>query len=533
MRHFWMRWTSVLLAAVVVAPMLVACGPQSPQGQSTKSLSLTIALAGDADFIDPHLSTSIGFVPIENAYESLVYTDRDKTSLAPMLAESWTVAPDGLRYTFKIRQGVKFQDGAELDANAVKTSFERLQKINKGPAFVLAGVESMSVPEKHTFDVTLKPGGAPFLQGLVRVQIVSPKAIAEKAVGDDLAQDYLNRMSAGTGPYQVTEWQRSQKIVLKRFEGYWRGWKDPNAFTDVTMLVVPEPTTQQQMLQKGEVDMAFNLPTDAPRTLANTPDLQVVTAPGLRVLYFLLNYSAPPTNDVRVRQALNYAFDSESFSKATGTYDPPVGPVPLLFLNGKPNFPYKFDIEKAKALLRDAGYSETKKVKLIADVLINNPDQQRASEILQAGLQKTGLVDIELRPGDFNATRSYNVGWQKTKDPATARHLFGLFTPPRMPDPYAYLWYVFHTAAGGGFANNVMSYFNPKFDALIDDASRQLDAGKRQATYLQATQLIIDDAAAVFIGTQTKNYVLRKDVKGFFIHPTWYPHVLVYSLSRG
>lgn len=528
-----LRWSGVLAVVVIVLPLLAACAPQAQTPTTPVNRTLNMALAGDADFIDPHLSTSIGFVPIENAYESLVYTDRDTTKLVPQLAESWTASPDGLRFTFKIRQGVKFQDGAELDAEAVKTSFERLKAINKGPAYVLASVDTITVTEKYSIDVTLRPGGAPFLQGLVRVQIVSPKAIKEREINGDRAQDYLNKASAGTGPYQITEWLRGQKIVLKRFDGYWGGWKNANSFTDVNMLVVPEASSQQQMLVKGELDLAFGLPTDAPRTLAGNPDLQVVTAPGLRVLYFLLNYSAPPTNDVRVRQAINYAFDFDSFSKATGTYDAPVGPVPLLFLSGKPTFPYKYDVAKATALLREAGYSESKKAKLIADIANVLPDQQKAAEILQAGLQKTGLAELEIRPGDFNAIRSYNMGWQKTKDPATARHLFGLYTPPRMPDPYAYLWYIFHTKAGNGFANNIMAYFNPRFDALIDQATTEQSSERRGQLYLQATQMIIDDAAALFIGTQTKNYVLRKNIKGFFVHPTWYPQVLVYYLSRG
>jgi peptide/nickel transport system substrate-binding protein len=231
---------------------------------------------------------------------------------------------------------------------------------------------------------------------------------------------------------------------------------------------------------------------------------------------------------------MNYAFDFDSFSKATGgTYDPPVGPVPLLFLTGKPNFPYTYDIAKATELLRAAGYSETKQAKMIADFANVLPDEQKAAEILEAGLQKTGLADIEIRPGDFDAIRSYNMGWQKTKDPATAHHLFGLYTPPRMPDPYAYLWYVFDTQAGNNFANNIMAYFNPQFDSLIDQASAEQNTEKRGQLYLQATQTLIDDAAAVYMGTQTKNYVLRKDIMGFFVHPTWYPHVLVYYLSRG
>src|SRR5688572_17318282 len=118
-----LRWPSLLGTLVIVVPLLAACAPQT---STVINRTLNMGLAGDADFIDPHVSTSIGFVPIENAYESLVYTDRDSTKLAPQLAESWTASTDGLLFTFKIRQGVKFQDGAELDGEAVKASFERL-----------------------------------------------------------------------------------------------------------------------------------------------------------------------------------------------------------------------------------------------------------------------------------------------------------------------------------------------------------------------------------------------------------------------
>src|SRR5688572_5525918 len=143
-----LSWSRLLAVVVVILPLLAGCAPQAPQSQTSMSRTLNVGLFGDADFIDPHLANSLGFVPIENSYESLVYTDRDTTNLAPQLAESWTASPDGLRFTFKIRQGVKFQDGADLDAEAVRTSMERLRTINKGPAFVLTSVNAITVTDK-------------------------------------------------------------------------------------------------------------------------------------------------------------------------------------------------------------------------------------------------------------------------------------------------------------------------------------------------------------------------------------------------
>lgn len=544
MRRLFPRPVIVTVAMLTLTALLGACGQKSapPQsnGAQTDSKSsqkqvLNVALFGEPDFIDPHVYTSVGFVPVENAYESLVYTEKDTTKLVGQLAESWTTSQDGLTFTFKIRQGVIFHDGATLDAEAVKTSFERVKKLNKGSAWVLSHLESMTVKDPATLEFKIKPGGPPFLGGLANVRIVSPKALKEQEKNGDLAQDFFNRQSAGTGPYKIISWERSQKVVLQKFDEYWGGWKTPGHFTDVNMLIIPEASTQRLMLEKGEIDIAMKFPAESLPDLEKNNDLQVVKAQGLRVFYLRLQNAAPPTNDVRVRQAINYAFDGDAFRKAMeGTYDPPTGPVPDVFLDGwKPNYPYKYDLAKAKELLTAAGYSETKKAKLVADILAATPDHKKAAEILQGGLAATGMADVDIREQEWAVMLKYNIDWQKEKPAEKAHHLFALFTPPRIPDAYSYLWYTYASKASGSFARNVMNYNNANVDKILEEAAMTTDAKKQIDLYRQATQVIVDEAPDLFVGTQTKVYVLRKNIKGFFAHPTWYPAVQIYYLSRG
>jgi peptide/nickel transport system substrate-binding protein len=522
------------LAVTVVVALSLASVPQQSGAQTDRARTLNVALFGEPDFIDPHLSTSVGFVPIDNAYEALVSTDRDKPVIVPQLAESYTVSPDGRTFTFRIRRGVKFHDGGVLDAEAVRASFERIRRLNKGPVWALSHLESLEVTGPYTVVMKIRPGGPPFLEALSLIRIVSPKTIKERDSGGDLAQDFLNRISAGTGPYRILSWQRGERLLLRAFEDYWGGWPHPSRFDTVNMLVVPEAATQRMMLEKGEIDIAMKFLPEAIPRLEKNPDLQVIRAPGLRVLYLRLNNAAPPTNDVRVRRAINYAFDFASYQKAMeNTYEPPVGPVPPLFLgNWKPNYPYKYDVAKAKELLAAAGYTEARKARLLADILIATPDQRKAAEILQAGLRATGLADVEIQENEWPVMLRYHTEWQKSKDPATARHLFGLFTPPRVPDAYAYLWYTYHSKAIGPFARNVMNYSNPKVDDLIDRATTTIDPRQKITLYRQAAQIIVDDAADLFIGVQSRVYLMRKNVKGFLVHPLWYPTVMLYHMSR-
>jgi peptide/nickel transport system substrate-binding protein len=288
------------------------------------------------------------------------------------------------------------------------------------------------------------------------------------------------------------------------------------------------------MLEKGDLDLAMNFPAQSLPSLAKNPAIQIVKAPGLRILYLRIQNAAPPTSDPRVRQAMNYAFDAASFQKTVeGTYDPPVGPVPAAFLGGwSPKYPYHYNVAKAKALLQAAGFTEGRRARLIADILVDDAGQKQAAVILQAGLRATGLADLDIHEDEWPVMLKYNVDWQQRRDPGAAHQLFGLYTPPRVADAYAYLWYTYDSKAIGAFARNVMNYRNPKVDGLIEGAALESDARQRIAMYRQAAQIIVDDAADLFVGTQQKIYALRKDIRGFYPHPLWFPTVTAYAMAR-
>ena len=174
--------SALISRLLALAVLLCLAAPPVAGAQDARSSTFNVALFGEPDFLDPHVATSVGFVPIDNAYESLVYTERDTTKLVPQLGESWTVSPDGRVFTFKIRQGVKFHDGATLDAEAVRVSYDRLRQLNKGPAWVLRHVQSVEVKDPSTVEIRTVPGGPPFPESFSLIRIVSPKTVTEKAV---------------------------------------------------------------------------------------------------------------------------------------------------------------------------------------------------------------------------------------------------------------------------------------------------------------------------------------------------------------
>ncbi|HEX7022231.1 MAG TPA: ABC transporter substrate-binding protein, partial [Trueperaceae bacterium] len=150
---------------------------------------------------------------IEAVYESLVEWDPKQEKLVPMLATAWKVTPDGLSYTFEIRQGVKFHDGSTLTARDVKVSLDRIREIGLGNSYLLGPVKSVTAIDDYTVEVTLSEPYAPFLAGLPLAYIVSSTAIAKHDQGD-LSRDWLSMNEAGTGPYVLASWDLNQQFTL-------------------------------------------------------------------------------------------------------------------------------------------------------------------------------------------------------------------------------------------------------------------------------------------------------------------------------
>lgn len=493
---------------------------------------VNVGIIWDPITFDPHVASSSELVIIDNMYEPLVYYRDDTTEIIPWLAEKWEVSDDATQYTFTLRPNVRFHDGSILDAETVKTNVDRIIALKTGPYWVLENLVSVEVLDARTVSFTFEPGGPPVLPSLPLIRIASAKAITENA-GEDNAQAYLAQNVAGTGPYSLGAFQRGDRIVLRYFPEYWQGWSE-GQFTQANLLIIPEASTQSLMVERGDLDIAFRVPTENLPALEANPDTRVVSAEGRNVLYLRLNTAAGPTTDVKVRQALAYAFDYEGYIAAmAGSYEPQDRIVPPGLMEGfDVNWPYSYDLNRAAELLGEAGYTEGNPLRITVDVLSGFQDQIIAAQLLEYGAEQTGLADVEIRLNEWAAMFRDLVAWGESRDPGQVRNVFGLWTGARIADPYAYLWYMYHTDAEGGQGRNLVYYEQDEVDGLVEAGALASTREDQLAAYAEAEQTIIDDAVDIVAGVQTSIYVIRESLQGFFVHPGWYPAVQVYRLSR-
>lgn len=487
------------------------------------------ALAGDRNTLnvgfyiepttfDPHIATSTDVYVIWNMYEPLVGLQRDTVKLEPRLATAWEISADQKTYTFKLRRGVKFHDGTVFTAHAVKTSLERLQHFKRGASWLLQSLEEIKVVDDHTVQVILSKPDIAFQRGLPFIYIVSPAAVKkyEEAPGDFAPKWFIDK-SAGTGPYKIESWARGDKLVMTKFDDYWKGWNKPHV-TKVVFHAVLEAATQRLMVEKGDLDIPLVYTADDVDAYKKNPSVIVDVKPGTELMYVRLHYQAGPTKDKRVRQALSYAFDWKTYDVVMrGQVSPSDGPLPAELLDGwKPTGMIRdYDIDRAKKLLADAGYPKGFKL----SYLYNKGDEEKRiiGEVWRAGLQKLG-VELDIKVMTWPTLVERLSGWGDTKDAAVAEGSYGQYTNARIPDGYAFLYFMYHSEASKGAGRNFTFYANPKVDDLIQTAVAATPAARIKA-YRTAAQLIVDDAPDIFVNKIPDISLRRSVVQGYYHDP--------------
>jgi len=426
------------------------------------------------------------------AYEPLVrnrFGTLDERHLEGVLATSWDISSDGLRYTFHLRPGVKFHDGSQLDAESVKVSIERMKTINLGNAYVLSAVQEVNAVSPLTVQITLSEPYAPFIQALTLVYIVSSTAVKEHQVNGDLAQGWFRDHEAGSGPYRLDSWQLGQQMQLSAFPDYWRGWSGNHAKTLILRLVA-EPATQRLLVQSGEVDWADSITTDDIIALRQDKAVREQRSPGLAVFYLMMNTKKPPLADVRVRQALVAAFPYDQMLKGVlhGLMSPANGYLAPGFPEHDHGAPAQFDLARARQLLGDAGYS--KGGFTLTLVYFNPLDYESlGSQLFADQLQNLGIT-LKLQ----------GLPWasllQRKSDPDIAQEpdlVFYNVTPGfGSPDSILYPTFYSKSTHWGHF-----NYANPKVDAMLDQARRTLNASQRTALYVQIQRQLRADTPGI------------------------------------
>lgn len=492
-------------------------------GATPKVFTMALDYSAFAD-MDPSNSATTEVFILSNVYETLLRYNPpgSKDRFSPVLATKWESSNGGKTWTFHLRQGVKFHDGTPFNAQAVKFSVERTKKQNGQVAYIWGPVKEIKAVDDATvvFELSYPAALDLIASSGFFAWIMSP------SVADKDGAWFNSGHEAGTGPYTIEKFKQGEPVILSRFDGYWGGWTD-GQITKMVLESVPDIPVRQQKMESHETDWANNLPYENLSQFDASKGLRVATGVSYRNLFAELNTRKPPLNDVRVRRALLYSFPYDTFIKKVfaGYAKRATGPIP----EGMPGYapdvnPYTFDLEKARALLKEAGQQAGFELNFTGN---SEFTLHRAMvDLWQPELAKLNIkLNAKLLPWDAQ--------WASTKtDPNKAQDLFGATWIPTYITPYDALFNLFHSEEQTAF--NWAYYRNPQYDALIDKANEMLGSDPKNAEgmFRDAQKMLMDDAVVLMACDLGAAYVVSSDISGYTPNPAYDAIVFAYDLRR-
>jgi peptide/nickel transport system substrate-binding protein len=450
----------------------------------------------DYDTVDPHAAFDVGRVAVRlNLYDGLMRWQKNPAVLEPWVAESHTISPDGLTYTFKMRRGVKFHDGTEVKAQDVVYSLDRILAVGKGAASLfktMVDSGAAKATDDYTVEFKLKKPSAIFLSIVPEIHIVNAALVKKNETGGDWGQAWLSKSSAGSGAYKLTQFDPAVGFVAERFPDHFKGW-GAKWLDEIEFRAVKDTNTRVLGLLRDDFQgIGGYLQTDQLDRIKKNGNAQVLEAESMRVMMAQFNMTRSPINDVHVRRAISYAFDYDGFNKDIlgGLVERNPTPLPnTIWGVPKDVKGYSFDIDKAKAEFAKAGAKVDKPLELA--FLTGFQQSEQAAQLLQNGLTKAGV-------------QSKVVGYpwptivDKFKDPNTTPDVSIYWISTYYADPHNWVGEMFSSSTAGTF-KNAAHYKNPKVDALLDKALSLTDQAERSKLYEEATRIVVDEAAGLWI----------------------------------
>jgi peptide/nickel transport system substrate-binding protein len=504
----------LLLGAVVATAAYSRAAGGS--GAAADATTLNYGQVFDVSTMDPAAAfDNISWRVTRNVYDTLVYDKLGTSSVQPGLAKSWKITKNNTVFTFSLRPS-KFTDGNPVDANAVKYSFERTIKINKGPATFIRGIKSIRVLNPSTIQFTLKSPSIFFLQKTTKIGIVSPKAVQAHIKGNDLGETWLRYNVVGSGAYMLESFTPNQQVVIKQNPTYWRGWKGKHV-TRVVMRLLKTAGAARQLLTRGELDMAANIPLQDQLELRKSSGIRFVTAPQNALDVLTLNTSKGVLKDRRVRQAVTLAFPFDQMVNGAhhGYAKVPNGPLPSGMFGWNKSLPkYKQDIAKAKQLLAAAGHPNGG-FTLTCVILANSVDFQNEAQLLQSGLSQIG-VKLNIKQLSFPAVLAL-MDNQKTAEDIAANYL-GAYSI----DPIVYLGQLFKGSNIGRGTEQWTYLRNNELDATLNKAEVAKSPAELKRLLGKAQKIIRDEWAAIPTSEPQFTDAVSTKVQGYKFNPSDY-----------
>lgn len=528
------RRTALALMSGAAAAPLAAGFARRVLAQAAPGRTLTYGQSGGVTALDPaqggFATYPAGYEVGYCLYDRLVDFD-ENLKFVPQLAERWEIAPDLKSVRFHLRRGVKFHDGAPFNAQAVKFNVERMIDKARTPTNrpLWDPISGAEVIDEFTVVVRTKDAYSPILNSFAHGSgsQVSPTAV------EKLGEKAIAQQPVGAGPYRLDSFTPGQEVVLRAFDGYWGG---KPATERLVFKYILEASTRVAALRTGSVDVIDSVPVQLIAGLKREPNVEVMTRPGLRPMGLVINTFKPPYDDVRVRQALNYAVPVKTIAERVFFGFAKQSDSPLAF-NTQGHVAagtYEYSPDKAKALLREAGFTagadgklskggQPLKMTLLASEGLF-PGDVSIAEICARSFQQVG-IDVTItkieRGSYWDALRAERsqlnfdlaVFGFNPSNASGLYHLESLFKSNPDDAARVHVW-------------NIGRYRNPKVDELLARANTEPTTEKQTEALAEVQKIVWDEAPYVWLHVNENATAYRKGLKGVELWP------IVFTIPR-
>ena len=483
----------------------------APGESVSQDTDITAAMLVDFTTMDPMDTSDTLSGGIQRLMMDGLFGFDDDMKIIPMLATDYEANDDATEFTIHLREGIQFSDGTPWNAEAAKANFDRWGDKNLGlkrTTLLCNVLKETEIVDDYTVKVTLESPFGAFIPTLAHPAcvVMSPAVIAK-------GNEECAKNPVGTGQYTFVEWVAGEHATIALNKDWWgydadicggTALVDPDAgFKTMTFKPVSENATRVAMLQSGDAQFIWPVPTESIEALRGDSNVSVGQEEGIVVRYLMMNNQKAPFNDVRVRQAINYAINKDAYCAVVknGIATPAtsiIGPAVQYY---KGNDVYAYDIEKAKSLLAEAGYPDGFKTTLMCASTTTNLKQ---CEFIQQQLAQVG-IDVEINalesavvnqkiqdvdvPGSEAEVDMYVIGWSPSTGDADwgIRPLMAIESEP----PMSY---------------NICYYENEEVDQLLKDALATADDSKRAEAYAKAQDIIWEESPLVCLANDANTW---------------------------
>lgn len=493
-----MKKTTIKLLAsmLIIMIMLTGCGKTKVSGtqEALSRTDIKLNCNSEVTSLDPYATTAATDTQlIRQMYEGLMFLN-DDLELEPRIAESYEISKDGLVFTFKLKNGIKFHNGDELKASDVVFSLNRAKK-SAAMANRTASVDTVTALDEYTVAVKTVDVMAAALNNIAEVEILSEKIVTEQ--GDNFGQ---TNVDAGTGPYYLTSYDRSTKITMAAYDDYYRG---AAKIKNVEYRVMTDSSATLIAFESGELDL-ITVPLSNWSEVSNTSNYQTTIVDTTHLSYIALNINKEPFDNINLRKAIAYAIDKDAV--ITAAYEGLAAKADFIlnpaYVEGAPaeGVCYNYDPEKAKEYLTKAGYPDGID---IGELLVYGSSYWgKFCEVIQQNLSDVG-IKCELQPMDTSAV----IQNMKKGD-------YGIGNGGMTCDRDA--GYLARFCHSRNAPNSAVKFNDNYIDETLDKSDREMDPEKRITIIKEVNDYVMETASLLPIFYKTTPYAWAKNLEGSF-----------------